>query len=65
MLRAEVTEFEFFCVVNDYCIQAINVSEGTLVTETLGDKIKVSQQDVWDITLSTKAGSIESWKVNL
>ena len=60
MLCAEVAEFEFFCVVNDYCIQAINVSAGTLVAETLGDKIKVSQHDVWDITLSTKTGSIEA-----
>ena len=46
--------------MNDYCIQAINVSAGTLVAETLGDKIKVSQHDVWDITLSTKTGSIEA-----
>ncbi|XLT06049.1 hypothetical protein HN51_044798 [Arachis hypogaea] len=42
---------------------AINVSGGTLVAETLGDKIKVNQQDIWDITLSTKTGTVESWKV--
>ncbi|KAK7283944.1 hypothetical protein RIF29_13694 [Crotalaria pallida] len=42
---------------------AISISGGTLVAETLGDTIKVSQQDVWDITLNTKTGSVESWKV--
>ena len=56
----KLLNLNFFCVVNDYCIQAINVSAGTLVAETLGDKIKVSQHDVWDITLSTKTGSIEA-----
>lgn len=53
--------------MNDYCIQDISIDGvgGTLVVETLGDTIKVSEQDVWDITLDTKTGLVESWKVNL
>ncbi|CAL0328768.1 unnamed protein product [Lupinus luteus] len=47
----------------DIVPHAISISSGTLVAETLGDTIKVSQQDVWDITLNTKTGSVESWKV--
>lgn len=54
-----------FYFMNDYFIQTIDVGGGTLVDETLGDTIKVSQRDVWDITLNTKTGLVESWKVNL
>lgn len=50
--------------MNDY-VQAISISGGTLVAETVDDTIKVSHQDVWDITLNAKTGSVESWKVNL
>uniref|UniRef100_I1MIR4 beta-galactosidase n=1 Tax=Glycine max TaxID=3847 RepID=I1MIR4_SOYBN len=35
----------------------------SLVAETLGDTIIVKQQDVWDLTLNTKTGLVESWKV--
>ncbi|XP_061336722.1 uncharacterized protein LOC133283824 isoform X2 [Gastrolobium bilobum] len=47
----------------DIVPHAVNIRGGTLVTETLGDAIKVSQQDVWDITLNIKTGLVESWKV--
>ncbi|KAJ1413522.1 Immunoglobulin-like fold [Sesbania bispinosa] len=48
----------------DIVPHTINICGSTLVAETLGDTIKVSQQDVWDITLNTKTGLVESWKVN-
>lgn len=53
--------------MNDYFIQDISIDgvSGTLVVETLGDTIKVSERDVWDITWDTKTGLVESWKVNL
>jgi len=51
--------------MNGCCIQAIHISSGTLVAETLGDTIIVKQQDVWDLTLNTETGLVESWKVNL
>ncbi|XP_027356698.1 uncharacterized protein LOC113866018 isoform X2 [Abrus precatorius] len=47
----------------DIVPHAINISGGTLVAETQGDTIKVSQQDIWDITFNTKTGLVESWKV--
>lgn len=42
---------------------AINIGSGNLVVETVGDTIKVNQQDFWDVTFNTKTGLIESWKV--
>ncbi|KAG4977461.1 hypothetical protein AAZX31_13G179000 [Glycine max] len=41
----------------------IDINGGTLVAETLGDTIVVKQQDAWDLTLNTKTGLVESWKV--
>jgi len=51
--------------MNDCCVQVIDINGGTLVAETLGDTIVVKQQDAWDLTLNTKTGLVESWKVNL
>ncbi|KAK7317355.1 hypothetical protein RJT34_01507 [Clitoria ternatea] len=42
---------------------AINISGDTLVSETHGDTIKVGRRDAWDITLNTKTGLVESWKI--
>jgi len=50
--------------MNGCCIQAITISAGTLVAETQGDTIIVKKQDVWDLTLNTKTGLVESWKVS-
>lgn len=42
---------------------AINIGSDALQTATQGDIIKVSHQDIWDITFNTKTGTVESWKV--
>ncbi|KAG2396533.1 hypothetical protein LR48_Vigan08g004000 [Vigna angularis] len=44
-------------------VHAIAISSGKLVAETQGDTIIVKKQDVWDLTLNTKTGLVESWKV--
>lgn len=51
--------------MNGCCIQAIATSAGNLVAETQGDTIIIKKQDVWDLTLNTKTGLVESWKVSL
>ncbi|KAM3685851.1 hypothetical protein ACJW31_11G150000 [Castanea mollissima] len=41
----------------------IKATDATFRGEILGDKIRVSQHNVWEIELNAKTGLIESWKV--
>ncbi|TQD77556.1 hypothetical protein C1H46_036910 [Malus baccata] len=41
----------------------IKTKEATFIGEILGDTIKVSQQNLWEIILNVKTGAVESWKV--
>lgn len=41
----------------------IKTKDGTLATETLGDVIKISKENVWELILNSRSGIIESWKV--
>ncbi|KAB2627403.1 beta-galactosidase [Pyrus ussuriensis x Pyrus communis] len=41
----------------------IKTKEATFISEILGDTIKVSRQNLWEIILNVKTGAVESWKV--
>ncbi|PQQ00413.1 beta-galactosidase-like [Prunus yedoensis var. nudiflora] len=40
----------------------IQTKDATFVSETLGDKIRVSRHSFWEIILSVQTGTVESWK---
>ncbi|KAI3844214.1 hypothetical protein MKX03_032285 [Papaver bracteatum] len=41
----------------------IKATDGPVLGECLGDTIRVSKQDSWEIKINSKTGTIESWKV--
>lgn len=43
--------------------QAIKTADTKIFSEALGDTIRVSQLNVWEITWNMQTGSTESWKV--
>ncbi|KAM7264111.1 hypothetical protein ACFE04_001794 [Oxalis oulophora] len=46
----------------DFVPHMIKSKDATVISEILGDKIKVSQKN-WEIVMNVKTGAIESWKV--
>lgn len=57
-----------FCYFNnffaiDYGFQVSKTKDATFISEILGDTLKVSQQNTWEIILNIKKGTVESWKV--
>lgn len=48
----------------EHLFQAINFkSYPTFHAECVGDTIKISKQNNWEITINTSSGTIENWKV--
>lgn len=45
--------------------QVIKTTDSKVFSETLGDTVRVSQLNVWEITWNIQTGSIESWKVSV
>ncbi|XP_020414127.1 uncharacterized protein LOC18785437 [Prunus persica] len=41
----------------------IKTEDATFVSETLGDKIRVSRHSFWEIILSVQTGTVDSWTV--
>ncbi|XP_062093159.1 uncharacterized protein LOC133798723 [Humulus lupulus] len=41
----------------------IRANDGIFVSETLGNMIKMSKKDLWEIVFNVQSGIIESWKV--
>ncbi|KAF4388952.1 hypothetical protein F8388_026681 [Cannabis sativa] len=41
----------------------IRATDGTFASEILGDTIKMSKEDLWEIVFNVQSGIIESWKV--
>lgn len=48
---------------NDFGYQVIKTTDATFHGEIHGDKIRVSQHNLWEIELNAQTGIIESWKV--
>ncbi|XP_057976450.1 uncharacterized protein LOC131163754 [Malania oleifera] len=47
----------------EFVPHVIKTKDSTLLSEVHGDKIRVSQQNFWEMELNTQTGSIEFWKV--
>lgn len=45
--------------------QVIKTTDSKVFSETLGDTVRVSQLNVWEITWNIQTGSIESWTVSI
>jgi hypothetical protein len=43
--------------------QVIKTTDTTFLGEIIGDTIKVSRKNFWEIKLNVQTGIIESWKV--
>ncbi|KFK34684.1 hypothetical protein AALP_AA5G178000 [Arabis alpina] len=43
--------------------QAIKKADATITCETVGDVIKISQQDSWELMINVRKGAIEGWKM--
>lgn len=44
-------------------VQVIKAVDATFQTKHVGDVIRISQQNFWEIVLNLKTGMLESWKV--
>lgn len=44
-------------------LQSIKNGSASLLSEILGDTVRVYQQNLWEIKLDVQTGTLESWKV--
>ena len=68
ILMLEMNSLDFLVSITDltsFFFQEIKTNDGTLASEILGDVIKVSKENSWEIILNVRTGTIESWKVSV
>lgn len=62
--RRSARKYEFLTIVSNLLLQAIKKTDTSITCETVGDFIKISQKDSWELMVNVRKGTIEGWKVS-